>query len=64
MLTLLGDVDQVPDLARSALALIFRIVPVATCELARAPSSRSDQVMGVAEWCMGKAQRLTGSGLL
>ncbi len=30
LLTLFGDVDQVPDLARSALALIFRIVPTNT----------------------------------
>ncbi len=30
LLTLFGDVDQVSDLARSALALIFRIVPTNT----------------------------------
>ena len=30
LLTLFGDVDQIPDLARSALALIFRIIPTNT----------------------------------
>jgi hypothetical protein len=56
VLTLLGNIDQVPDLARSALALIFRIVPVANMRISDRLSGRTERVMGRAARCMGECE--------
>ena len=52
LLTLFGDVDQVPDLARSALALIFRMIPTNTHKLAG-----GSQAGATTRWIVGCRRR-------